>query len=93
MSDMNHPITGDKKYHSKNNPLNRMGLHASSLKIIHPITKKEMCFIAKTPLVFKNMFDSGMNWSDAWITFSQQKYNYDENFLSVTEYIKNNKIS
>lgn len=58
MSDMHHPITGDKKYHSKNNPLNRMGLHASSLKIVHPITKKEMVFVAKTPAVFKNMFNN-----------------------------------
>lgn len=57
LSDINHPIVGDKKYHSKTNPLNRLGLHAYKLVITHPITKKEMTFIAKTPSVFKNMFN------------------------------------
>ena len=41
---------------------------------------------------FKKMLDSGATWSDSWITFSQQKYQYDENFLSVSEFVKNNKI-
>ena len=27
-----------------------------------------------------------------WITFGQNKYNYDENFTSVSEYAKNNSI-
>lgn len=57
LSDIKHPIVGDKKYHSKTNPLNRLGLHAYKLVITHPVTKKKMEFIAKTPLVFKNMFD------------------------------------
>lgn len=57
LANISHPICGDKKYHSKNNPLNRLGLHARYLKIIHPITKKEMIFKAKTPKVFKNMFE------------------------------------
>lgn len=57
LSDINHPIVGDKKYHSKTNPLNRLGLHAYKLIITHPITNKKLVFIAKTPLVFKNMFD------------------------------------
>lgn len=56
LSDMKHPIIGDKKYNSKTNPLNRLGLHANILKIVHPTTKKEMEFIAKTPYLFHNMF-------------------------------------
>lgn len=40
----------------------------------------------------KNMLDSGMSWSEMWLTFGQQRYNYDENFLSVSNYVKNNKI-
>ena len=56
LSDIKHPIIGDKKYHSKNNPINRLGLHANILKIVHPITKKNMEFVAKTPILFNNMF-------------------------------------
>ena len=47
------PVIGDKKYHAKTNPIKRLGLHASKLVIINPITKKEMEFIAKTPKAFE----------------------------------------
>lgn len=33
-----------------------------------------------------------MTWSEMWMTFGQQRYNYDENFLAVSNYAKNNKI-
>lgn len=56
MSDINHPIVGDKKYNSKTNPLNRLGLHAKTLEIKHPITKKVMSFTAKVPKVMEIMF-------------------------------------
>lgn len=49
MSDLNHPIVGDKKYNAHTNPLNRLALHATSLTIIHPITNKEMQFTSKVP--------------------------------------------
>jgi len=39
----------------------------------------------------KNMLESGMSWSEMWITFGQQRYNYDENFLSVSNYVKTNE--
>ena len=43
LNDINHSIVGDKKYcNKKKNPLRRLCLHAYSLKIIHPITKKEL---------------------------------------------------
>lgn len=42
LSDMGNPIIGDKKYNSKKNPIGRLGLHANYIKIIHPITKKEI---------------------------------------------------
>ncbi len=32
-SGLNHPVVGDKKYGSTTNPLHRLGLHASSLKL------------------------------------------------------------
>lgn len=57
LSDIKHPIVGDKKYKSKTNPLNRMGLHANKLIIKHPITKKELVLEAKVPKIFLNMFE------------------------------------
>lgn len=53
MQSINHPIIGDKKYGATKNPLRRMCLHASVLEIIHPITKKKLEFVAKTPSEFK----------------------------------------
>ena len=32
-------------------------------------------------------------WSEMWIEFDQGKINFDEHFLSVSNYIKNNKIT
>lgn len=56
MSDIGCPIVGDKKYNSKTNPLNRLGLHAKVLEIKHPITKKIMKFEARVPKVMELMF-------------------------------------
>lgn len=56
MQDIGHPIIGDKKYGSKKNPMGRMGLHASILKI--KIGKKEFTWMAKIPVEFKRMFES-----------------------------------
>ncbi|MGM9968762.1 MAG: RluA family pseudouridine synthase [Anaeroplasma sp.] len=56
MKDINHPIVGDEKYGSGNNPINRLGLHASKLEIIHPITKEILVFEAPIPGVFKGLF-------------------------------------
>lgn len=56
MSEMGHSIVGDKKYGSKINPLNRLGLHASTLELIHPITKKTLVFKSKVPRKFDNLF-------------------------------------
>ena len=32
------------------------------------------------------------NWSDMWFLFSQERYNYDNNFIMVSNYAKNNSI-
>ena len=32
----------------------------------------------------KELLDSGASWSDMWLSFSENSYNYDENFLSVS---------
>ena len=36
-----------------------------------------------------NVFKEEKSWSSAWIRFSQERYGYDENFMKVSNYIKN----
>ncbi|MBQ7819157.1 MAG: RluA family pseudouridine synthase [Bacteroidales bacterium] len=48
MSESGHPIAGDKRYGSKDNPLGRLSLHAFRLRFVHPITRQDMLF--ETPL-------------------------------------------
>lgn len=55
LSDIGHPIVGDKKYFSRINPLNRMALHAYYLKITHPQTKKEIEFEIPMPIEFNRL--------------------------------------
>lgn len=57
MSDLNHPIMGDKKYNAKTNPLNKMALVATKLELIHPITKKELKLEIPVSKEFTNMFN------------------------------------
>ena len=57
MNDLSHPIIGDKKYGAKSDPISRMGLHASKLELIHPITKEKLVLEAKIPLEFYKIFD------------------------------------
>jgi len=46
MSDLGHPIVGDKKYGAKTNPLGRLGLHASKLTIKHPFNDRVLEFVS-----------------------------------------------
>lgn len=55
-NDLGCPIIGDDKYGTPSNPLNRLGLHASQLSLIHPITKKRYTFKADIPNNFMNLF-------------------------------------
>ena len=41
----------------------------------------------------KNLLASGKSWSEMWLDFGQTRYNYDENFMSVSEYAKKNDIT
>lgn len=52
MHDIKHPIVGDQKYGFTENPLNRLGLHASKLEFINPINKKIISIQAKVPSSF-----------------------------------------
>lgn len=59
MQSLDHPVVGDDKYGKKadgtfvKNPLERLGLHASVLEFIHPITKEVMTIRAGVPAAFR----------------------------------------
>lgn len=55
MSDIKHPIAGDTRYNSKTNPINRLCLHASTLKIINPLTNELMILSSPIPDEFNNL--------------------------------------
>ena len=40
----------------------------------------------------KHLLENGYSWSDMWLEFGQRKYSYDENFIAVSHYVKNNSI-
>jgi RluA family pseudouridine synthase len=52
MSDMGHPVVGDKKYGAKTNEIGRLGLHAKILSFHHPVTEQLMLFRADAPKSF-----------------------------------------
>ena len=41
----------------------------------------------------KRLLESGDSWSTMWLKFGQERYSYDENFMKVSNYAINNKIS
>jgi RluA family pseudouridine synthase len=55
MQEMRHSIVGDKKYGATGNPIGRLGLHASVLAFIHPVTGKELRFESKVPAKFRRL--------------------------------------
>lgn len=55
MKEMNHPIVGDKKYGSKNNPLKKLCLTAYKLKFTHPITKEELLIELPIPVEYETL--------------------------------------
>ncbi len=56
MKDMGFPVTGDKKYGAKLNPIGQMGLHARVLAFKHPKTGKIMRFDTPIPGKFLKLF-------------------------------------
>lgn len=56
------PVVGDDKYGKKQdgtsvkNPLERLGLHASRLEFLHPVTKEVITFNAPLPPSFREFF-------------------------------------
>lgn len=56
MTEMNHPIVGDKKYYSKDNSLKRLALHHYEIQFIDPITNKLLTFQSEVPKEFYDLF-------------------------------------
>ena len=40
----------------------------------------------------KKLLDRGMSWGQMWIRYGQERYNYDENFMQVSQYAFDNNI-
>jgi 23S rRNA pseudouridine1911/1915/1917 synthase len=56
MSEMNHPIVGDKKYYSKDNRFKRLMLHHYEISLIDPISHKLLVFKSEVPCEFYSLF-------------------------------------
>ena len=52
LSDMGHPIAGDRKYGARTSPIHRLALHARTLRFVHPVTKADMRFEIPLPASF-----------------------------------------
>jgi 23S rRNA pseudouridine1911/1915/1917 synthase len=52
LSDIGFPIVGDKRYGKGENPIGRLGLHATMLSFIHPVSGKTMKFESNIPTAF-----------------------------------------
>lgn len=55
MQDIGHPVIADKKYGSRKNPIRRLGLHATTLELIHPTTGQLVTYTAPAPGVFRGL--------------------------------------
>jgi 23S rRNA pseudouridine1911/1915/1917 synthase len=49
-------VAGDKKYDATTNPMKRLGLHATKITFIHPVTDEKMNFETKIPRAFMRLF-------------------------------------
>ncbi|MDO4963403.1 MAG: HD domain-containing protein [bacterium] len=56
------------------------------------LNKQENNSTFDDPLV-QELLNSGMSFSQMWLTFDQRKYNYDDNFMEVSKYAFDNKIN
>lgn len=55
LADQGYPIVGDTVFGSKTQDIKRLALHASSITLIHPLTKEELTFKADVPRYFKTL--------------------------------------
>jgi 23S rRNA pseudouridine1911/1915/1917 synthase len=59
LSEVGHPVVGDRLYGSTINPLGRLGLHAKLLGFDHPATGQHMVFTAPLPKGFTALVSAG----------------------------------
>lgn len=52
LKDIGHPIAGDKLYEAETSPIRRLGLHATTLVLIHPGTNKLVRYTSEVPNSF-----------------------------------------
>jgi len=55
LSEKGHPVAGDKMYGKKDKGIKRLALHAASISITHPYSKKKMVFETEAPVYFKTL--------------------------------------
>lgn len=56
------------------------------------LEEENKCSAIENEMV-KTLLDQGMSWSSMWILFSQNRYNYDEHFQEVSDYILTHKLT
>jgi len=54
-ADLGHPVAGDKVYGDQERTIKRLTLHAGSLNIVHPGTKKRVTYTAELPVYFNSI--------------------------------------
>jgi len=59
MAHFGYPVTGDKKYNAKKNPLARVALHANLMELKHPISGEHLKFELVPPSNFRNLVAKG----------------------------------
>jgi len=57
LSDIGHPVAGDKKYGAKTDPLGRLGLHAYRIMFKHPVSGAPLRFESKLPRSFDRLIN------------------------------------
>lgn len=59
LSDIDHPVLGDRKYGAETDPLGRLALHAYFLAFSHPVTGERMRFVTEIPPAFDALLREG----------------------------------
>lgn len=58
LQSIGHPVVGDEKYGSLENPIGRMCLHAKTICFRHPITHRVLTFTIDEPNVFTRLLEN-----------------------------------
>ena len=58
MAQLGHPVVGDRKYGSDEDPMRRLGLHAYMLCFTHPVTGKHLRFETPVPFCFEKLLNA-----------------------------------